>query len=154
VARRQLESGTAAPVLTRAKSPGRPAFQKMVVFSLGAAALALIFLATYGFRHPTEPAAHTVKFTITPNQLFHGAYTEIDTAVFLSTDGKHIAYVARGNPNQLWIRDLDQEQARPVSGATGVYEAFWSPDNQFIGYATGPRCNFLGPCDLVRIPAA
>ena len=43
------------------------------------------------------------------------------------------------------MRDIDQEQARPVPGATSVLQAFWSPDNRFIAYAEGP--------ELKRIPA-
>jgi len=43
------------------------------------------------------------------------------------------------------VRDIDQEKARPVPGATSVYQVFWSPDDRFIGYARDR--------DLVRIPA-
>jgi Tol biopolymer transport system component len=52
----------------------------------------------------------------------------------------------------LWIRDIDSEQARPVPGATGVYQAFWSPGNQWIGYSSGQACGIRPGCDLVKIP--
>jgi Tol biopolymer transport system component len=42
------------------------------------------------------------------------------------------------------VRDIDQEQARPVPGATGVYQVFWSADSRFIGYSAGR--------DLLKIP--
>ncbi len=128
--------------------------------ALGVAAAILALIGIRVFRQAPQPATQgTVKFTITPAQLSRGGNLNVDTAVFISGDGKHIAYVESPSA-QLWIRDLDQEQARPVPGATGVYEAFWSPDDQSIGYSTGPGCSpgvrqpaGSRPCDLVRIPA-
>ncbi|HYL39542.1 MAG TPA: protein kinase [Bryobacteraceae bacterium] len=109
-------------------------------------------------RSPDTAASPTVKFTFTPAQLSRGSNVNSDAAVFLSGDARHIAYVESPS-GQLWIRDLDQEQARPLPGATGVYEAFWSPDDQSIGYSTGPACDPGGQrtggndCSLVRISA-
>src|SRR5262249_35002356 len=57
----------------------------------------------------------------------------------------HITYV-ESEGGQLWMRDIDQEQAHLVPGATRVYQVFWSPDSQFIGYTVGRR-------DLMRIAA-
>ena len=94
-------------------------------------------------------ALRTVKFTITPNKLVRGSDTDIDAELSISRDGKHIAYV-EADGGQLWIRDLDQEQPRLVPGATRVYQAFWSPDNQTIGYVAG---GFAPGHNLVRIPA-
>ncbi len=107
-------------------------------------------------RSPATAVSQTVKFTFTPAQLSRGSLVNSDTAVFISGDGLHIAYV-EAPTGQLWIRDLDQEQAHPVPGATGVYEAFWSPGDQFIGYSTGQGCNpgarrTEWGCGLVRIP--
>ncbi len=101
---------------------------------------------------PHVGESRTVKFTLTPTGLGRsGAEGEIDAQVSVSRDGKHIAYV--GQPGgQLWIRDLDQEIAHPVSGATGVYQVFWSPDNQSVGYAAGRGCGITGGCDLVTLP--
>ena len=42
------------------------------------------------------------------------------------------------------LRDIDQDTARPVPGAKGVYQAFWSPDGRFVGYAEGSN--------LLKIP--
>ncbi|MEO8595931.1 MAG: hypothetical protein ABI759_21600 [Candidatus Solibacter sp.] len=69
----------------------------------------------------------------------------------ISGDGKHIAYV-EAPAGQLWIRDLDREEARPVQGANGVYQVFWSPDNRSIGYSAGRACGIRPGCELVRIP--
>jgi serine/threonine protein kinase len=104
-------------------------------------------------RSPEVSAMRTVRFTIAPVGLSRsGASAEIDAEVSISRDGKHIAYVASPD-DQLWIRDLDQEQARPVPGATGAYQVFWSPDNEQVGYSSGRACGIRSGCDLVRIAA-
>ncbi|PWU04574.1 MAG: hypothetical protein C5B51_16430 [Terriglobia bacterium] len=128
----------------------RPSRRRAVL--LGLTAAALVALAVIGIRalsHSPETAAlRTVKFAFAPSQLLRGGNTEIDAEVSISRDGKHIAYVESQN-GQLWIRDIDQEEAHPVPGATNVYQAFWSPDNQYIGYSAGQFC---AGCNLVRIP--
>ena len=122
----------------------------VTVAAVIAAALALF--GSRAFRSAPENAVQrTVKFSFTPSQLLRGSTNNVDAEVSISGDGKHIAYV-ESQGGQLWIRDIDQEQARPVSGATGVYQAFWSPDNQFLGYSAGQNCGVRGGCDLVRIP--
>jgi Tol biopolymer transport system component len=95
-------------------------------------------------RAPERGRPQTVKFTITPPTLGRGADNEIDTEVSISPNGEHITYVdsPRG---QLWVRDLNQESARMVPGATQVYQVFWSPDSKHVGYSTGMR-------ELMRIP--
>src|SRR5262249_15125407 len=112
------------------------------------AVAAIITIALAGLRFfrqsPESSAQPTVKFTIKPNRLVRGGATEIDAEVSISRDGKHIAYV-ESDGGQLWVRDLDQEEARIVPGAARVYQAFWSPDNQWIGYVSG--------ANLMRIPA-
>jgi Tol biopolymer transport system component len=115
-----------------------------------AAAAVLMFVGVRVFK-PSAPdagAQRTVKFTITPHKLVRGSDTDIDAELSISRDGKHIAYV-EDEGGQLWVRDLDQEQPRLVPGATRVYQAFWSPDNQTIGYVAG---GFLPGNNLVRIP--
>jgi serine/threonine protein kinase len=111
--------------------PGRRVALRSAVFvtaALAAAAL-MMFAGARIFRQPADiPAERTVKFTIKPDKLVRGSDTDIDAELSISRDGKHIAYV-EADGGQLWIRDLDAEQPRPVPGATRVYQAFWSPDN-------------------------
>ena len=109
-----------------------------------AASLAVALIAwRLNPRAPEKSGLQTVKFTITPPTLRRGADSEIDTEVSISPDGEHITYVdaPRG---QLWVRDLNQENARIVPGATKVYQVFWSPDSKHVGYNSGR--------DLMRIP--
>jgi len=129
--------------------PPRRSLRREVVWAAIAlagvlAAVTLAFVGALALRRtPEAPPLPTVKFTFTPHRLARGSYTDIDAEVSISPDGRHISYV-ESDDGQLWLRDLNQEQARPVPGAKGVYQAFWSPDNQFIGYTEGR--------ELMRIP--
>jgi len=148
-ARIELEDLLAAPRQESAAAGGwsnRPlAMRSAVLFAAAGAALAsMIFLGARALRHaPAAIAPQTVKFTITPNKLARGSASDIDTEVSISRDGRHIAYV-EAEDAQFMLRDIDQDQARPVPGAKGVYQAFWSPDGRFVGYAEG--------LNLVKIP--
>ena len=55
----------------------------------------------------------------------------------ISPDGRHVAYIVGGDEEaSVWIRDLDRETPRQLAGTAGAQGAFWSPDSQFIGFAT------------------
>jgi serine/threonine protein kinase len=131
----------------------RPAIRRVALFAAAiSAAVLMTFISMQVFqRSPEGSPQRTVKFTITPANLVRGSDYNTDSEVNISRDGKHIAYV-ESQGGQLWIRDIDQEKARPVPGATAVYQTFWSPDNQSIGYSAGRLCGTRGGCDLVRIP--
>jgi eukaryotic-like serine/threonine-protein kinase len=158
--RTKLESGRgvqseAADLSSRALSaPARSRYlttrNAALAAVVSAVALVTVFFGARLLRQsPNASALRTVKFTITPHKLVRGSDTDIDAELSISRDGKHIAYL-EADGGQLWIRDLDQEQPRLVPGATRVYQAFWSPDNQTIGYAEG---GFVAGANLVRIPA-
>jgi len=151
----ELREDTRARTLFSATGPaltGRPALRIAALLLAVVAILAVaVFVGTRLSPNPQGASSQrTIRFTITPKQLLRGGDGQIDSEVSISQDGKHIAYV-ESQGGQLWIRDIDSEEAHPVPGGINVYQAFWSPDNRFIGYAAGKGCAF-GPCDLVRIP--
>jgi Tol biopolymer transport system component len=49
----------------------------------------------------------------------------------LSPDGRSLVFAASG---QLWLRPLDDETARPLTGTDGGDRPFWSPDSRSIGF--------------------
>ena len=142
-ARQTAPSSLVTNDLTAARK--KPAMRNAILFA-GAvvAVVGITLVATKVFRRAPEAGPPTVKFTFTPERLRRGSDTDIDAEVSVSQDGRHIGYVEAAG-GQLWVRDIDQEKARLVPGATNVYQAFWSPDDRFIGYAN--------KLDLVRIPA-
>src|SRR5690242_12026389 len=153
--RKRLDSGatiTAGPNVSWSSARSQSRVPRSAWFaSAGIAAVLLAALGWRVLRHSSDApaAARTVKFTITPAKLVRGSDTDIDAEVSISRDGKHITYV-EAEGGQLWVRDLDQEQAHVVPGAVGVYQAFWSPDSQFIGYVQG---GFAPGLNLMKVPA-
>jgi serine/threonine-protein kinase len=63
-------------------------------------------------------------------------YLEYGSAVILSPDGTHIAFVATdaGGKRQIYVRPLDQLQARALPGTEGVRDPFFSPDGQWVAF--------------------
>jgi len=57
------------------------------------------------------------------------------TSIALSPDGARLVYVAnrRGVP-QLYLRQLDQVQAKALPGTEGAYAPFFSPDGRSVGF--------------------
>jgi len=59
-------------------------------------------------------------------------------AVAVSPDGRYIAYAAaRGGTQQIFLRAIEQSEARAVSGTEGADTVFFSPDSQWLGFVTG-----------------
>ena len=53
----------------------------------------------------------------------------------ISPDGRALVYSATiEGRNQLWIRDLDSDTARPLDGTEGASKPFWAPDGRSIGF--------------------
>src|ERR1700726_2577620 len=62
----------------------------------------------------------------------------LDSAIAISPDGTRMVYAA-GTSNlstQLYIRQMDGLEARPIPGTAGGGNPFFSPDGQWIGFAT------------------
>jgi serine/threonine-protein kinase len=139
--RKTLDSGATTGATThRTGAPRTPARRARTAVLMAAAIAAAVVITwmvgSVSQRSQPPVPQRTVKFTFTPERLVRGSDRDIDAAVSVSPDGKHITYV-EGQGGQLWIRDLDKEGPRPVPGANSVYQAFWSPDNVFIGYSVG-----------------
>jgi Tol biopolymer transport system component len=63
-----------------------------------------------------------------------------------SPDGNRIAFVATSSRvARVWIRSLDNLQARPVAGTEGASSVFWSADGNNIAFTAGGK--------LKRVPA-
>jgi serine/threonine-protein kinase len=57
------------------------------------------------------------------------------TAVALSPDGSQLAFVAeRNGKSQIYVRPLDQFDARPIPGTEGAFDPFFSPDGRSLGF--------------------
>jgi Tol biopolymer transport system component/tRNA A-37 threonylcarbamoyl transferase component Bud32 len=76
----------------------------------------------------------------------------------VSPDGKSIVFLAKQEGRQqIWVRTLEEREARPVPGTDGAHRPFWSPDGRSIGFfANGQlrRIAMSGGAPLTIAPAA
>jgi len=80
---------------------------------------------------PSKPVIRTV-IDLPPGDRLVGSR---QTALALSSDGKQLAYAAiRGATSQIYLRPMDSQEARPISGTDGASDPFFSPDGQWIGF--------------------
>ncbi len=62
------------------------------------------------------------------------------TAMAISSDGRFVVYSAiEENPGpqakpQLYLRRMDQSEAKPIAGTEGGINPFLSPDNRWVGF--------------------
>ena len=99
------------------------------------AAFALMSLMAIGFavawarRAPAAPPV--VRFTI-PNP---ENITAIGSPV-VSPDGRVVAFDAANasGVTQIWIRQMDTLESRPIPGTEGGRRPFWSPDSRWIAF--------------------
>ncbi len=61
------------------------------------------------------------------------------TGMALSPDGRHLVFasVAQDAHAQLWLRNLDSLESRPLPRTDGVTYAFWSADSRTVAFETG-----------------
>jgi serine/threonine protein kinase/Tol biopolymer transport system component len=85
---------------------------------------------------PAPPPVSRLVINLPPGQQLAGL--EAGPAVALSSDGSHLAYVARqGGSQQLYLRAMDSVDAKPIPGTEGAIEPFFSPDGQWVGFFAG-----------------
>jgi Tol biopolymer transport system component len=107
-----------------------------------AAMLGIVAMATPTVRYlrqapPPAPPEMRVEIT-TPA-------TDAPLEFALSPDGRSLVFVASGDgPPRLWLRPLDQTEARPLAGTEGATTPFWSPDSRSIGFFAGAKLLRLG----------
>ena len=94
-------------------------------------AITLLAVSFVHFRE-TPPEAPLRRFAFAPESL----YETTGWRAAISPNGRHIVYVAGEEESKLWVRDLDREEPRELDGTEGAQQPFWSPDSQFIGFAT------------------
>ena len=112
-----------------------------------AIAVALVALAVAiwsSLRAPAERVSDIVRATITIGEGVGVGTQSFSSAIAISPDGRHLAYVAFGPgvPPQLYLRAMDSLESRVVAtgeqvggGSTGAAAPFFSPDGTWLGFA-------------------
>jgi len=130
---RLRDIGEARVILDQGVEPAVAPPRRRSIGWLVAAALLFgaIGVAIFSQRHPVEEAPR-FRLAVAPPGDTGFSLTSLPA---VSPNGRYLAFSARANNRpQLWVRDLDAPQARPLAGTEGAYDPFWSPDNRFIAF--------------------
>ncbi|MEO7987645.1 MAG: hypothetical protein ABI766_14025, partial [Gemmatimonadales bacterium] len=131
----------AAPV-PRLAGRQRPA---VAVMALGAIAAVATAAALWGWLRPAR-AQPLTQFSLAfpATQALQPVSASGGGRIAISPDGRRIVYAGPGEGGaRLWLRQLDQLTATPISGTEGATSPFFSPD--------GARIGFIKSGNLVRI---
>lgn len=100
----------------------------------------------------TTSSGDTISFPVSPREKDEFS-ARIDTTVnvpsfALAPDGRAVVFSAEtpGARPMLWLRSLDNLDARQLPGTEGAQDPFWSPDSRWIG--------FFAEGTLRKVPAA
>jgi serine/threonine-protein kinase len=108
---------------------------KRIVSIIIAVTLIIVIIVLWRKLKHYSALTQVVRFNITipPNHM----KTFFAPIVTFSPDGKRLVYVAgRGDKTQLYLRELDSFETKPISGTKNGYGPFFSPDGQWIGFFT------------------
>ena len=130
-----FETRVSTPSASTVVSPLRIWQRPVPAFVVG---LTLLGLGGLGVWQLTRPAPVVpIRMPIQVEDLAvntHGA----GSVIALSPDGSRLAYVSgEGDTGQLYVRRLDAFDATPIAGADDAYSPFFSPNGEWIGFATG-----------------
>jgi Tol biopolymer transport system component len=106
--------------------------------------LSLAAAGVVSYLHFTErpPAADPIRL-----QLTVPAEARPDAAFSISPDGRRLVFLGSDSDGrtQLWLRALDEDEARPLPGTeqVGSGSVFWSPDGRWLAFANQGRLKKL-----------
>jgi Tol biopolymer transport system component/predicted Ser/Thr protein kinase len=115
---------------------GKPVIvSRPLLIGLMIVAALLAGLAIWSLLLSGQPEAKPItRFALSPPPGQQSSLSEAQ----LSPDGKHLVFASRrGGLTQLFLRPLDQFEARPIPGTDDARRPFFSPDGEWIGFFTG-----------------
>ncbi len=103
-----------------------------------AALFALAFLSVTAIHFtespPEAPETPLRRFSFVPPPGL--TIDGISAGLAISPNGGHLAFTTVGTDGGLWVQDLDQNEPRYLAGTDGARLPFWSPDSEYIVFAT------------------
>jgi len=136
----EVLSGEPDPSLTGAAGISALLLRRTLMLGFGGVLLAVVTgIAIWNLKPTPSPQPVTrAVITLPPDQQLAGM--GYGSAVALSPDGTHLAYVAtQAGIQQIYLRAMDSAEARPIPGTEGGSEPFFSPDGQWLGFFAGGK---------------
>lgn len=139
-----LSWAAATPPTPSAATPARHARVLPMIIAAVVVTWAATFVALRPQRVRTAEAPQVTRSTIdlrgAPQLALAGSAPRIgffSPVLALSHDGRTIVYVGlAGDQTQLFLRRLDAYQIEPIPGTSGARHAFFSPDDEWLGFLT------------------
>jgi Tol biopolymer transport system component/tRNA A-37 threonylcarbamoyl transferase component Bud32 len=107
-------------------------------FALGLTAVALLGAWLWTWLGPVAaPERPITRFAVSVPE--SEGYAAGRQSVNISPDGRHVAFVGQGQGRggaRLFVRSLAELEPWVVPGSAGALDPFFSPDGQWLGYAT------------------
>jgi eukaryotic-like serine/threonine-protein kinase len=134
---------SAPPVAASRRPRPRPRVRTIVTLGVGAVVLFGAALALVLSRPATSSALPRRWDIVLPDRIpvaLAGPTSSSgwQTAIALSPDGNHLAYVApSGNTTVLAVRALDSDSSVTLPGTDGAYHPSYSPDGRWIAFFAG-----------------
>ena len=138
-ARIEIQEALSAPASTGTRNVVATRFGGLwlpVLAGLGALIVAAAASLATWFLKPAapKPVTRTVINLPPGDQLAALDYP----AIAISPDGTQLAYVAiHAGTRQIYLRALDNLEARPLAGTEGANTPFFSPDGRWLGFVAG-----------------
>ena len=149
---------TVGPASGGVDGPARQLWQRPVPLAIAMLGLAVLTgLAVWSATRPTDPPAEAVRrFAIDIGPASPMRIANVHAMPAWSPDGTRLVYAANLEETQqsppvlsrLYLRTLDDLDARPLEGTENAYEPFFSPDGEWVGFCT-PTSMTTG--DLKRV---
>jgi Tol biopolymer transport system component len=114
-----------------------------------AALLVAIVAAIWGWLRPaaTEPDAEfsVTRWEVHLEEPLHLAVGGRTNPLTISPDGSRIVFAAdRRGTSQLFVRDVDDFEVKPIPGTEGARNPFFSPDGKRVGFFAGTKLQTVG----------
>jgi hypothetical protein len=95
------------------------------------------------FREAPPEVRPTSRFTFPLSEGDELTTLSAGPVVALSSDGTRLVFLAGPNSGQLFLREMDGMEAKPLAGTLGASNPFFSPDGQWVGFFQGGKLKKL-----------
>ncbi len=127
-----VRTGRAESAVAQFDRPAVSIGRQLVPWTIAFLSLILAVITVWQYTHLRSPEAPIVRLRIDP--AVSTAFDRRAPALALSPDGHLLAWSACDSACRLYIRPLDQLDARPIAGTDDASAPFFSPDGRWIGF--------------------